>query len=155
CSYLIICTPKDIREDYWEMTTLKQVWSTRTLWLVLLCLLCDASTAMAQYDRATLNGTVTDPSGAVIQNVKIELVSVTTGFERDLVTGSTGNYQVPALPVGTYKITISKKGFKPEVFLNVDFAVGQSRTNDARLQVGSPSEMIEVHDTEALNRSSA
>jgi len=118
-------------------------------------MLAMVSTAVAQYDRATLNGTVTDASGAMIPDVKIELVSVATGFLRETVTGSKGTYQVPALPVGVYNITISKEGFEPEAISNVEFAVGQARTIDAKLQVGAHTETMEVRASEALNRSSA
>jgi len=120
-----------------------------------LCFLAFAATALAQVDRAALNGTVTDPSGALVQNVKIELDSPATGLHRETATNSKGTYQVPALAIGTYKITMSKDGFKPEVLENVEFQVGQARTIDARLQVGARVEVVEVTALEALNRSSA
>jgi hypothetical protein len=120
-----------------------------------LCLFTFAATALAQVDRATLNGTVTDGSGAVVQNVKIELDSPATGLHRETVTNSKGTYQVPALSIGTYKITMSKDGFKPEVLEAVEFQVGQARTIDARLQVGTRTEVVEVTASDALNRSSA
>ncbi|HEY4378706.1 MAG TPA: TonB-dependent receptor [Acidobacteriaceae bacterium] len=137
------------------MNIIKRVWRPRTVCLSLLLVFCGTSATLAQYDRATLNGTVTDGSGAVIPKVKIDLVSVATGFVRETVTGSRGTYQVPALPVGVYDITMSKEGFKPEVLSNVDFAVGQTRTIDAKLQVGTHTEVVEVEAAEALNRSSA
>src|SRR6185437_4037166 len=126
------------------MNSVKRVWSVRTVWIATLLMLAMVSTAVAQYDRATLNGTVTDASGAMIPDVKIELVSVATGFLRETVTGSKGTYQVPALPVGVYNITISKEGFEPEAISNVEFAVGQARTIDAKLQVGAHTETMEV-----------
>ncbi len=137
------------------MYTSRRAWNTRAICLTLLFLLSFAPTVFAQFDRATLNGTVTDASGAVVQNVKVELVSTTTGFQRETVTGAKGNYEVPALPVGTYKITISKDGFKPEVLESVQFAVGQARTIDAKLQVGARGEVVQVVATEDLNRSNA
>jgi hypothetical protein len=111
--------------------------------------------ALAQVDRATLNGTVTDSFGALVQNVKIELDSPATGLHRETTTNSHGTYQVPALQIGTYKITMSKEGFKPEVLEAVEFQVGQARTIDARLQVGARTEVVEVNALEALDRSSA
>lgn len=121
----------------------------------ILCQFTFAATALAQVDRAALNGTVTDNSGAVIQDVKIELDSPSTGLHRETATGSKGTYQVPALPIGTYKITMSKVGFKPEVLEGVELQVGQARTIDTRLQVGALTEVVEVRATEALSRSSA
>ena len=128
---------------------------TLSFTVLILCLFSFAATALAQVDRATLNGTVTDGSGAVVQNVKIELDSPATGLHREAATNSRGTYQVPALPIGTYKITMSKEGFKPEVLQGVAFQVGKARTIDARLQVGARTEVVEVNAQEALNRSSA
>ena len=88
--------------------------------VLILCLLAFSAQAMAQIDRATLNGTVTDGSGAVVQNVKIELDSPATGLHRETATDTKGSYQLPALPIGAYKITISKDGFKPAVFEAVE-----------------------------------
>ncbi len=85
-----------------------------------LCLLAFAATAIAQVDRATLNGTVTDASGAVVQNVKIELDSPATGLHRETATGSKGTYQVPALPIGTFWTTA------PEPSVTVPFSVARS-----------------------------
>ena len=70
------------------MDTPKTTWSARTICFSLLCMLALATTALAQVDRATLNGTVTDGSGAVIQNVKIELDSPATGLHRETTTNS-------------------------------------------------------------------
>jgi hypothetical protein len=137
------------------MCKIKRSWSAGAVCLVFSFFLSLTSTVLGQVDRATLNGTVADASGAVVEKAKIELVSLTTGLNRETVTGSRGTYEVPALPIGAYKITISKDGFKPVVLNNVEFAVGQERTIDAKLQVGAPAETIEVYADEALNRSSA
>ncbi len=137
------------------MDTPKRTRRARAICLSLLCMLGFAATALAQVDRARLNGTVTDSSGALVQNVKIELNSPATGLHRETTTNSQGTYQVPALQIGIYKITMSKDGFKPEVLEDVEFQVGQARTIDARLQVGARTEIVEVHALEALNRSSA
>jgi hypothetical protein len=123
--------------------------------VLILCLLAFAAQALAQVDRATLNGTVTDGSGAVVQNAKIELDSPATGLHRETETSSKGSYQVPALPIGAYKITVSKDGFKPTLFEVVEFQVGQSRTIDAQLQVGARTDVVEVRALEALDRSTA
>src|SRR3984893_7022310 len=110
----------------------------------------------AQVDHASLSGTVTDASGAVVQGAKVEAVSSATGFRRETVTGTAGTYQIPALSVGTYSVTVSKPGFRTVDFKAVELAVGQTRTIDASLQVGSVSEEVEVTAAlETLNRTSA
>src|ERR1035441_7105483 len=67
-----------------------------------------------------------------------------------------GTYQMTGLAVGTYAVTISRDGFKAAEFKQVELAVGQPRTIDAKLQVGSVGESVEVTASlETLSRSSA
>jgi hypothetical protein len=111
---------------------------------------------LAQVDQSSLSGTVTDASGALTPAVRVEAVSSTTGLRRQTLTGSTGGYQLPALPIGIYTVTFSKEGFRSSEFKNVELAVGQPRTLDARLAVGAVSEAVEVTaPLETLNRTSA
>jgi hypothetical protein len=110
----------------------------------------------AQVDRASLNGTVTDASGAVVAGAKVETVSPGTGLRRQTLTGASGTYEIPELPIGTYTITVSKDGFKSVQSKDVVFAVNQARTVDARLEVGSTTESVEVTaPLEEVNRTSA
>src|ERR1039457_3742299 len=111
---------------------------------------------LAQVDYTSLNGTVTDPSNAVVQGARVGAVSSATGFRRETTTSAAGAYQLPGLTAGTYTITISRDGFKAAEFKNVELAVGQPRTIDAGLQVGSVAESVEVSASlETLNRTSA
>jgi hypothetical protein len=111
---------------------------------------------MAAQDRAAVNGTVTDPSGAFVEGAKVELNSTLNGFHRSTVTGTDGIYQFPSLAVGTYTISISKDGFKPYEITGVDLLFGQVRTLDEQLQVGGVSDSVQVSSTaEALNRTNA
>ncbi len=107
-------------------------------------------------DRTAINGTVTDPSGAVVPSVKVELKCPDTGLSRDTVTGATGIYEFPALSIGTYQLTISKAGFKPYEVKDIDLVYGQARTVDASLQIGATTDAVEVTaSSELLNRNSA
>jgi len=110
----------------------------------------------AQVDYASLNGTVTDPTGAVVQGARIVAVSSATGFRRETTTSAAGTYQLTGLAVGVYAVTISRDGFMTVDFKQVELAVGQPRTIDARLHVGSVAESVEVTASlETLNRTSA
>ncbi len=110
----------------------------------------------AQVDHSSLNGTVTDASGAFVQGARIEAVSSATGFRRQTTSSAAGAYQLPGLAAGNYSITFSKEGFKSAQFKDVDLAVGQPRTIDARLEVGSIAERVEVAAAlETVNRTSA
>src|ERR1041385_6795049 len=111
---------------------------------------------IAQTDRASVNGTVTDASGSAVQNARIEAVSVDTGIRRQAATGSAGTYEFAGLPIGLYKVTIEKEGFRTMAIDHVVLSVGEARTLDARLEVGGITEMVEVAATpEPVNRSSA
>jgi hypothetical protein len=121
------------------------------LGIALFCL-----TLSAQVDQASLNGTVTDSSRAVIEGAKIEVFAPSTGFRRQTTSGAGGAYQLPAFPVGSFNITISRQGFRAAEFKNVELAVGQPRTIDAQLSVGLVTEAVEVDaPLETLNRTSA
>ena len=107
-------------------------------------------------DRAAINGTVTDPSGAGVGGAMVKMNSNATGFHRETVTGTTGIYEFQSLPVGTYSLSISKDGFKPYTIREVDVLFGQVRTLDSKLQLGVTSDSVEVTaSTETLNRSNA
>ncbi len=116
------------------------------------CVLIFALPLLAQ-DRATLNGTVTDASGALVSSAAVELRSPSTGFHREGSTNQNGIYEFSSLPVGSYDMRISKQGFKPISIRQIDVLYGQIRTIDARMDVGDTADSVEVNATiDALNR---
>jgi hypothetical protein len=107
-------------------------------------------------DRAAINGTVTDPTGATVPAATVELTSSATGLHRSTVTPANGIYEFPSLPVGRYRISIGKAGFNPYVVSDVDLLYGQVRTVDVKLAVGAASDSVKVEaSNEALNRDNA
>jgi hypothetical protein len=110
----------------------------------------------AQIERATLTGTVTDPSGASVPGARVEVVSPSTGFERHVDTGNSGAYGVADLPIGTYNVTISRQGFKTFEVKGIELFVRQTRTVDAQLQVGAAIARVEVQGgAQALENTNA
>ncbi len=77
------------------------------------CLLLAMGVALAQSDRGTITGTVTDPAGALMPGVRIEARNSETGALYQVASSSAGNYTIAQLPVGTYQISVSLPGFKP------------------------------------------
>src|SRR5580700_8125412 len=124
---------------------------------VLLALCTVLSTdALAQVDRAVLEGTVTDQSGAAVVGAGVKILAVDTALSQEQRTNSNGYYRFPGLAVGRYAVTITNAGFKTRVIEDVIVEVGQTRTLDATLAVGAPSERVEVKASAALaDRSSA
>jgi hypothetical protein len=130
-------------------------YSNRSYRIALLFCLSSFAAVNAQ-DRAAISGVVVDTSGALVTAASVELKSTATGIRHTTATSDRGLYEVTALPVGTYTITITKPGFKPTVVDEVAVRYGETRTIDARLEVGGTAETVEVTATaEVLNRTNA
>ncbi len=107
-------------------------------------------------DRASVEGTILDPSGSVVSGADVELLFPSTGLSRHATTTTAGTYRFPSLAVGSYKLTINKAGFRPYVLDQIALNYGQVRTLDARLEVGSTANTVEVTaSSEILNRTNA
>lgn len=105
---------------------------------------------------ASLNGLVTDSSGAAVTGAAVIVRNVNTGAKRNSITDGTGLYQVLSLPVGEYEVIVRRKGFAEAVRKGIRLAVGQDATADVRLQVGSVRQQILVNaDAAALNLTTA
>jgi Carboxypeptidase regulatory-like domain/TonB-dependent Receptor Plug Domain len=92
-------------------------------------------------------GTVTDPQGAVIPGAKITATNTgnqTFQVSREAVTDENGAYQIPALPIGTYRVTIERDGFKKFVSDGNKLQINQILRVEASLELGSPSEVVDV-----------
>jgi hypothetical protein len=108
------------------------------------------ATAHAQVAGATLSGTVTDQSGAVIPQAAISIKNIATGITRASTTSSAGFYSVPNLLPGTYEIKASAQGFSAELHTGITLTVGEQQVLNFTLQVGQISQTVEV-STEAPN----
>jgi Carboxypeptidase regulatory-like domain/TonB dependent receptor-like, beta-barrel len=112
--------------------------------------------ALAQINRANLNGTVTDPSGASVPNSQVEIVAPDTGFKRQTTTGSSGVYSLSSLPTETYDLTVSGNGFKTFQEKGIELSVGQTRTVNVQLEVGATNATVEVRaSAQALDSNNA
>ena len=135
-------------------TALFALAQTSLLVLFLLTIACVAGSA--QIDRALLEGTVTDLSGAVVAGASVEVVAVGTGLSSEQPTNTVGYYRIPGLAVGRYTVTVSSNGFKTTVIHNVILEVGETHTQDIKLPVGAVAEKVEVNaSNELTNRTSA
>jgi hypothetical protein len=106
--------------------------------------------AMAQSEvTGGINGTVTDPSGAVIAGASVTLSSTATGTTVTTETGSTGGYTFGLVKPGTYTLTVSKSGFK-QTTQAVNVELGQTLMYNAKLELGSGSITVEVTGQGAL-----
>ncbi len=123
----------------------------RMLTRLILAALLVSGALLAQTDRATLRGTVTDPTGLVVPNATITIEEVGTNIEaRRLTTDENGNYEAPALKPGTYRVKVDNAGFRSFVADAVLLDAGQVRRLDVGLQVGSTTESVTVTGGAAL-----
>ena len=114
------------------------------------------STARAQTDRATLEGTVTDSSGGTVSSAKITITAVATELTDEKTTNQYGEYRFPGIAVGVYKVVVEHAGFATKEIDAVQVQVGETRTLDITLQVGKLEEKVVVQaEAEPYERSTA
>jgi hypothetical protein len=94
--------------------------------------------------QATLVGTITDSSGAIVPGAKVSVVNPQTSFLSESESNSQGDYYVPYLNPGLYGLTIKASGFKLYVRDGIAIRAGESPRVDVALEVGSASEQITV-----------
>ncbi len=97
---------------------------------------------------ASLTGTVTDPTGAVVANARVVVHSLSTGADRVIQTDSAGIYAVPSLQPGDYSIQVTASGFSTFSVPKVTLEVDQSATENMRLAVSATGVTVEVNTAE-------
>src|SRR4030095_4331419 len=110
---------------------------------VLSVLVFSAALAGAQVPTGTISGRVTDSSGGVLPGVTVKATSPNLQGPRVVVPASFGDYVIPLLPAGAYKVTFELSGFQT-VIQEVDVASTESVPLDAMLGAGTISEQITV-----------
>src|SRR5687768_10488217 len=98
----------------------------------------------SQATTGTIQGTVVDPNGAVVNGASVTVKSINTGFERTVTTNSDGFFTAPLLPLGVYRVTTDVSGFSKSILENVDVNVGQTLSLKVRLNVGGTTETVDV-----------
>jgi hypothetical protein len=116
-----------------------------TLLIVVLAAAC----LQAQTFRGSVNGTVTDPSGAVVSGATVRATNIATGVTLDTTSTSDGQFSFQDLPLGSYKILVTAGGFTPTTVDNVPVGAGSVYTLPVKMKVGSSTTSVEV-SAEAL-----
>src|SRR5438552_331413 len=112
--------------------------------LVTICVLLMALAAVAQTDRGTITGTVSDSTGAVIPGASIEAKNIGTGAVYTAGSSETGNYTIAQVPAGTYELSVTIPGFKRFVRPGVIVEVARVVRIDTALEVGAAAESVTV-----------
>src|ERR1019366_2341661 len=106
------------------------------LWSVLVGILLLATAVQAQVSTADITGTAFDPAGAVLVGVKVTVTNLSRGFARTAMSNESGNFLLPALPVGHYGVKAEIKGFKTYSVADVALAEGDRLRIDLHMEVG-------------------
>jgi hypothetical protein len=99
---------------------------------------------VAQQFTSTIQGSVTDPSGASVSGATVTVHNVATGEDRSATTGGTGTYAITNLAPGSYDVNVKQANFKEFVTKGVQLFVSNTTTLNAALQVGSVNEQVTV-----------
>ena len=115
--------------------------------LLFLCLISSQALAPAQSVRATILGTVLDPSGAVMPKATVTARQTATGLTRTELTNDSGEYSITQLPIGLYTLTVEEPGFKKAERTGVELRVDDKLRIDFTVEVGQTTDTVAVEAT--------
>jgi hypothetical protein len=116
----------------------------KRLVLAILVVLSLAVAANGQTFRGSINGTVTDPSGAVVPNATVKATESATGIDHNTVTTSEGQFAFQDIPLGLYKVTVTAAGFPAYTVDKVEVSAGMIYTLQVKLAMQQQSTTVEV-----------
>jgi hypothetical protein len=125
-----------------QKNLLTQVKQFRFLFVLLVALIGFSASTFAQ--QATIVGTVTDPSGAVVPNVAVTLTNTDTGVSHVIPTNDAGQYVAVDLQIGHYRAKAEAKGFKVSEQKDIVLTVGDRIRVDFQMQLGAAQETVTV-----------
>ena len=125
----------------------KNVGIAHLAWIALgLIVMLVSARLDAQVAGATVSGTVSDASGAVLPNAQVSIQNVETSVERTTTTDSAGFYSVPNLLPGSYRVKVSALGFSSAAQSGITLTVGAQQVINIAMKVGQASQTVEVTD---------
>jgi Carboxypeptidase regulatory-like domain/TonB dependent receptor len=124
----------------------QRLFSRHACVILTICLICCSARpcAFGQAVYGSIFGTITDRTGAVLPNAHLELTSLERGAKVETLSNPAGNYEMSHLLPGEYSLKAEAHGFKVSKVTNIPIHVDQATRVDLQLQVGGPSESIEV-----------
>ena len=118
------------RSGWWFVaSSLSSSGLRKGLFSALICLFLGfgAFTPVARAQTtSTIEGTVTDRQGLAVVGADVRLVGDTVGYDKTTVTDGNGNYQLAAVPAGTYRLTVSRSGFATKAFKSLAHIIRES-----------------------------
>jgi len=127
-----------------DIGTFVRFLNSRACILLVLLLFLLPTFGRSQNQFATVSGTITDPSGAVVSGVNVTIVSQDTGLKRSTLTDTAGEYRFARLPTGDYSVRVEKTGFRAEVREGVALVSASGLIVNFSLTIGDLREQITV-----------
>jgi len=112
--------------------------------LRVLPLLAATCILFAQTDRGSVEGTVKDPNGASVPGAKVQVVNIATNSQLDYQTDEYGHYLASALPVGSYRVTVQKEGFRTAIREPILVSAQSDLAVEFTLQLGALTDTVTV-----------
>lgn len=103
--------------------------------------------ALGQQPTGSIEGTVTDPQGAVVPGATVTARQITTNLTRSVTAGDAGAYKIEQIPPGNYELKVTGQGFKSTVVSNIKVDVGSHVPVDVKLEIGGATETVNVTAT--------
>ncbi len=103
-----------------------------------------SQSVQAQFDTATVVGTIRDANGAVVPNASVKLKNTATGIEASSTTDNEGNYQFNNVKIGSYQVSAEVQGFSKALAENIQVTVGARQRVDMALKAGAVTETVTV-----------
>jgi Carboxypeptidase regulatory-like domain len=125
--------------------------SLRAIFISVLTLSLLTQFAFSQQTLGSINGTVTDASGAVVPGATVKARAVATNLEVTAESKSDGSFSITDLPIGTYEVTFSKEGFQTAAYPQIIVQGSRTSTLNAKLKPGAVSTTVTVNATPLLN----
>ncbi|MEW6208370.1 MAG: carboxypeptidase regulatory-like domain-containing protein [Acidobacteriota bacterium] len=126
------------------MKTKFKKWLVGVVSLAMIAMSLAPAGLAAQQPVGAIEGSVTDPQGAVVSRAKVTARNLATGLSRLVEASEDGRYQILQLPPGNYEVTVTGEGFKRTVVSNVKVDVGVNVPLDIKMEVGGASETVTV-----------
>src|ERR1700722_8660825 len=110
----------------------------------LLLLLLPGQRVFAQVDEGSINGTVQDPTGAVVPNAQVTLLNTDQGITLSTTTNGAGEYTFSPVRIGHYSASVTAPGFSTTTQQNLQVTVGLALQVNVQLKTGATSETVQV-----------
>ncbi len=120
--------------------------------LLVVVVLAATPAAFAQQTLGSMNGTVSDASGAVVQGATVKARAVATNLEVSATTKSDGSFSIGDLPIGTYEVKFGKEGFETADYPQIIVQGNRTATVNAKLKPGAVSSTVTVNATPLMNQ---